>query len=510
VAAKTKKHQEQQSESSWQRFCHRFMFAEVDIASLAFFRIVFGLLMLWEVWTYLNHDFVNRLWVKPLILFPWIGFDWIQPWSGAGMNMHFTLLGLVAVGFALGLFYRLMAVLWCVGFVYVFMLDQTAYQNHFYLISLMSVFFVFMPLNRAWSLDAKIRPSIRSNTIPAWCLWTVRVQLGIVYFYGGIAKINGDWFAGEPLRAWLRYDPELPAIWQWLSQYEAVVYFMSYSGLLLDLFIFPLLVYRRTRIFAAVIVTSFHLMNMTIFNIGIFPWMMLFTTTLFFEPDWPRRLWAWIQRRRKKEEPTKSPSRETTPSDAPLRPLNARQQLGAALLVTYFVIQMLLPLRHHLYPGNAMWTTEGGYFAWHMRLFQKEGYALFKVRDPATGREWTVSPMAHMSPKRASLMTMYPDMILQYAYFLARDAGRNGIQDPEVRADIMLSMHGRPLERLVNPDVDLTKEQRGLHHKTWLMRRTEPLPDDPVPLRIQIERGEVNLEGIASVTPDGTTPGGYP
>ena len=31
-------------------------------------------------------------------------------------------------------------------------------------------------------------------------------------------------------------------------------------------------------------------MNASLFQIGVFPWVMIFLTTIFFAPDWPRRM----------------------------------------------------------------------------------------------------------------------------------------------------------------------------------------------------------------------------
>ena len=68
-----------------------------------------------------------------------------------------------------------------------------------------------------------------------------------------------------------------------------VVYSFVIGGLLLDLLVVPLLLWRRTRLFAFVAAVLFNLINAVIFDIGIFPWLMLGALLIFFPPDLPRR-----------------------------------------------------------------------------------------------------------------------------------------------------------------------------------------------------------------------------
>lgn len=157
--------------------------------------------MLWETWRYFSNGWIGAFWVEPAFHFTYYGFGWIQPWPGIGMYVHFAALAVLALLVALGLFYRMSIALFCVGFTYVFMLDQTAYQNHFYLVCLLSFLMIFVPANRVFSLDAMRRPG--GETVPAWSLWILRFQMGVVYFFGGIAKLNGDWLRGEPMTIWL-------------------------------------------------------------------------------------------------------------------------------------------------------------------------------------------------------------------------------------------------------------------------------------------------------------------
>src|SRR5215216_4921419 len=152
--------------------------------------------------------------LKPAVTFTYYGFSWVKPWPGRGMYIHFFVLGLAAVcvmaGMA-GLFYRIAAPVLFLAFTYTFLLDQTRYLNHFYLVCLISFLMCFLPAERAFSVDALLRRKIRSDVVPAWTLWLLRAQIGIPYFYGGIAKLNRDWiYGGEPMRSWLHPLTRVP------------------------------------------------------------------------------------------------------------------------------------------------------------------------------------------------------------------------------------------------------------------------------------------------------------
>lgn len=162
--------------------------APVDVASLACFRIAFGAVMAWEVVRYFQKGWISTYYIAPQFHFTYYGFGWVKPWPGPWMYVHFAVLGLASLGIAAGLWYRLSAVVFFLGFTYVFLLEQTNYLNHFYLITLLGFVMIFLPANRALSLDAWLRPALRSDYVPAWTLWILRIQIGLPYFFGGVAS----------------------------------------------------------------------------------------------------------------------------------------------------------------------------------------------------------------------------------------------------------------------------------------------------------------------------------
>jgi vitamin K-dependent gamma-carboxylase len=456
--------------------------APVDIASLACFRVAFGAVMVWEVYRYFSKGWIPSYYINPDFHFTYYGFGWLRPWPGDGMYLHFAALGVAAAGVMLGLFYRASAAAFFLGFTYVFLLDQARYLNHFYLISLIAFLMVFLPVHRALSLDARRRPDLRSDTAPFWALWLVRAQVGIPYFYGGLAKLNGDWLRAEPIRGWLASRPDFPVLGPYFGE-EWMVYTFAYGGLLLDLFIVPLLLWRPTRPFAFAAGLAFHGTNAVLFRIGIFPWMMMAATTIFFDPDWPRRL-GLMKAAATGSRPRPRRAAAERPGAVPRRP-----GLVVAAVAAWFAVQLLVPLRHFLYPGNVSWTEQGHRFAWHMKLRDKEARARFTVTDPADGSSWTVRPTECLTRLQSSKMSGQPDMILQFAQHVAEDARREGHASVQVRARVTASLNGREPQLLVDPEVDLAAVKRSLRHATWIVPLYQPLLAGP-PAREQGDTDE--------------------
>jgi hypothetical protein len=444
------------------------LFEPADIRPLVYFRVAFGAIAFWEVCRYVHHGWIERTYIKPSYHFTYVGFGWVRPWPGNGMHLHFLGLGVTSLLVATGFWYRPAMLLFASGFTYVFLLEKAHYLNHFYLLSLVSWLMAILPANRAASIDAWRNPSLRAATVPTWTIWLLAGQIAVAYVFGGVAKINRDWLRGEPMRRWLADREDLPIIGRYVRR-EWMVKLFAYGGLVFDLFAVPLLLNRRSRPLALPLVAGFHVMNDRLFRIGIFPWFMLASTVLYLPPSWLPWPRAWSL-------PTPEPARPIT--------LTSGQRLGAAALAGYALLQVLLPLRHFLYPGNVSWTEEGHRFAWHMKLRTKSGHALFHVTDLASGQHWTIKPAKNLTRRQRQRMATHPDMIVQFAHELARRFAEEGYPTVEVRAEVFASLNGRPNQRLIDPDVDLAKIRLlDLRPKSWIVPLTEPLAERRAPGR---------------------------
>jgi vitamin K-dependent gamma-carboxylase len=70
------------------------------------------------------------------------------------MYLHFVAIMCFGLLIAVGWFYRLATIGFAIAFIYVFLLDRTNYQNHYYLIGLFGCLLTLLPLNRNVSVDA--------------------------------------------------------------------------------------------------------------------------------------------------------------------------------------------------------------------------------------------------------------------------------------------------------------------------------------------------------------------
>lgn len=453
------------------------LFEPIDNSSLVVFRIAFGLVMLWEMNRYLSYGWVSAYYIDPPYNFPYIGFEWIRPWPGDWMYVHFYALALLAVFISLGLFYRISTILFFLGFTYVFMLEKGHYLNHLYLTCLVSFLMIFVPAHREFSLDVWRRPSIRSTTAPTWALVLLVAQFSIVYFYGGIAKLNPDWLRGEPMRIWMANETDFPLLGRWFTE-EWMVYAMSYGGLLLDLFIVPIILWPRTRWLGVIALVLFHRMNAEMFSIGIFPTFATAAIILFLPPSLPRRIVSYFQsnyrtRRRKKRD-----GRESETAAGEIVPFLQRplvQRLTVVFVLGYIGIHLLLPLRQHLYPGPTAWTDYGDRFAWRMMLNSKTGTIMYNITDPATGETWTVDPADYLTSGQLGNLDSHPEMHLQFSHYLADEWEKNGYENVEVRVDTAISLNGREPMPIVDPTVDLAAEDYRIGPYDWITSFDEQL-----------------------------------
>jgi hypothetical protein len=395
------------------------------------------------------------------------------------MYIHFLVLGLAAACVMVGFLYRIAAPVLFLAFTYSFLLDQTRYLNHFYLVCLISFVMCFLPAERAFSVDALLRRKIRSDVVPTWTLWLLRAQVGIPYFYGGIAKLNSDWIrGGEPMRIWLSPLARMPRFGHIFAA-DWVVYSFVIGGLLLDLLLVPLLLWRRTRLFAFAAGVLFNLINAVIFEIGIFPWLMMGALLIYFPPDLLRRFARAFMSPGEAfgdAEPSQaSATPETIAQGSSCLSLSTAQKLIAGLLAAYLAVQLFFPLRHYLYPGDVSWTEEGHNFAWHMKLRTKSGEAVFTVTHPRSGQTWTIKPEDYLESHQVTKVITKPDLVLQFSHYLAEEKRREGYDNVEVRARIMATLNGRQPQLLIDPNVDLAKEQVRLLPTPWIVPLTTPL-----------------------------------
>lgn len=445
---------------------HRLLFARMDIASLAVLRMLFGIIIMSEAWRYTDLIRIVAKFTRQDFYFKFRFFEWVGPISPEAMRWLFIAYFLSGLFITLGILYRPAIITAVVCISYIFLVDATNYLNHFYLVIIFTSLMFFVPAHRAWSVHVWIFPKSALQTVPAWCVWLLRFELGLVYSYAALAKMNVDWINGMPLFKWIGDKATATGPGQILS-WPILIYGFSYGGLVYDLLVTPLLLIKRTRAMAYCLCLSFHLTNYYLFNIGIFPWFMIATTTIFFEPDWPRSFLNFFL-----------PKRfvlVTLPSYVPRR-WNGWQTFGVSILAVHMVFQALFPLRHFVYPGYVGWDEEGHNFSWHMKLRGKHGSATFTVRDPETGRSQQIDTKRYLTKRQETKMVSRPELILQFAHFLRDTYTIKGEKPAEVYVESKIRLNSRKSQRLIDPSVNLAAEEDPLFApRKWVFPIRQPV-----------------------------------
>ena len=233
---------------------------------------------------FVSKGWVEKLYLEPSFHFSFYGFEWVKPF-GDMTYLLFVISCTSAFFVALGYKYRLSIIIFFLSFTYIELMDKTTYLNHYYFISILSFLMIFLPANSYFAIDSKLKGR-EFKKIPKWCTDCIKMLLFIVYFYSGLAKLNSDWLIeAQPLKIWLTSSYDLPIIGSTLMQQNWVHYAMSWGGMFYDLFIAFLLLYSRTRIFAFFLVVFFHLFTAILFPIGMFPYIMIVGSLIFFDPE---------------------------------------------------------------------------------------------------------------------------------------------------------------------------------------------------------------------------------
>ncbi len=419
------------------------LFRPVSIAPLVVLRLAFGSLLLYSTIRTWQEGWITELYIEPSYHFGF--FSWLKPLDANGMYMVFLLLGLSALGIILGLFYRISALLFFLLFTYCELLDKTYYLNHYYLVSLLTFWLILVPANRWYALDTLLFPKIKSATCANWHVLIFKIQLSIVYFFAGLAKVNPDWlFHAQPLATWLPGKYDLPVLGQWMH-YKETAFLFSWAGCIYDLTIWLFLWMKRTRGPAYVFVLVFHILTAILFpRIGMFPFIMITSTIIFFSPAWHKKVLAFLPF---------STSVDTYKSKGNQRP-KWSMYISATLFI-YFIVQFYLPLRYLQYPGNLFWHEKGYRFSWRVMLIEKNGYTSIILRDGVKNIQKEINQNKYLTAFQRQQMRSQPDMILQFARHIGDDFQDKHGYAPEIYVKSRLSLNGRRSQFFTNDTLDI-------------------------------------------------------
>ena len=432
---------------------NRWLFKQVDNSALVVFRALFGFLIAIEAFGAIFTGWIRRTLMEPEFTFNFIGFEFLQPLPGYGMLWYYGIMGVFGIFVMLGYRYRLSIICYGIMWSAVYLMQKSSYNNHYYLLMLLCFIMSFLPAHRWFSLDAKIKPEISKISMPRWVWVVIVLQLWIVYTYASVAKLYPDWLDGSFPALLMKSKANYWLVGEFLQQ-GWIRYAIAYFGLLFDLLIIPLLLWKRTRLPVFLMAIFFHLFNSFIFHIGIFPYMSLAFCIFFFPSE---KINKWFLRNKKKY----------YDKDEIIIP-PYRNFLIAAMGI-WFVIQISLPLRHWFFQDDVLWTEEGHRLSWRMMLRGKSGRIAFKVVEKGTSDTIYIDKNEYLSRKQLLAIPTKPDMIWQFSQRIEEEYAEKGKQ-VEIYAEGKIGVNGGPYKPLIDPKVDLAAEKwQHFQHHDWIL-----------------------------------------
>jgi hypothetical protein len=431
---------------------NNFLFKHIDNSALIVFRIIFGLLVFLESIGAIFTGWVKRTLIEPEFTFSFIGFEWLQPLPGNWMYLYYVIMGMFGLLVMVGYKYRWSVITFTIMWAMTYLMQKSSYNNHYYLLILLSGIMAILPANTYLSVDAKLNPGIKSNSMPQWCSYLLIAQMLIVYTYGAIAKIYPDWLDTTFMEILLKSKEHYYIIGD-LLQSKSVHYFLVYGGILFDGLVIPLLLYKPTRNFALYVSIFFHLFNSIVFQVGIFPYLSLAFILFFYEPKVIQTIFLEKKSFYDKGEV-----------------INDRNRKPFLVLITiYLLVQLILPIRHWFIDDNVLWTEEGHRMSWRMMLRSKSGRSYFYVIDKNTNKKTVVDLNEYLTKKQKHQVSTKPDVIWQFAQRIKQQYESVG-QDVSVYVDSYISVNGRTYKKLIDPETDLANiEWNAFKHSPWLL-----------------------------------------
>lgn len=437
----------------------------IDNSQLIVFRIFFGILMFVESIGAIFTGWVKETFVEPSFTFNFIGFEFLQVIVGPQAYFIYVLMGVFGLMIAFGYRYKVGIIGFTLLWGATYLAQKSHYNNHYYLVWLISFFMCFLPAHHSNSFDVKQNRVKKRLYCPQWCTWLLMLQIAIVYFYAAIAKVYPDWLQGKPIEIWYSYKTFETPFWSQdfaaqLQQFftsKSTVLFFSYTGILFDLLVIPFFLWNKySRTFALVASLIFHLTNSIIFQIGIFPYFALAFAVFFYKPGFIRRLFF------KRKEPFQT-----------VQNINLSKRFSPVqiLLIIFIGIQVLLPIRHHFIPGKVLWTEEGHRLSWRMMLRTKFANSSFKMIDNETGEEQKINALDFVSYNQYRDLQAKPDMIWQFAQYLEKHfEQQEQYNDVSIYVNAQVGVNGRVKSQLTNDKIDIANQKwKTFGHQDWLL-----------------------------------------
>lgn len=424
----------------------------IDNAPLLLFRIILGALIMAQCFLDIKKGWVKTGFIDPTVSLPFIGFEFLVPFPGIGMYVYFAIMGICGLAVLLGYKYRFSLLTFTVLWTGIYLMQKTYYNNHYYLLILVCIIMFFLPANRYASLDVKFNQKLKSLSMPQWCSWILILQMAIVYFFGAVAKLYPDWLNGTVTGILFPGIANHPLV-AFFFKGNSFALFIAYAGILFDALIIPALLWKKTRNYAVIAGVFFHLFNSYALSIGIFPYFAFSTILFFYPPETIRKLFF-----------RKKPSLEGVEL-----PNYNSSKIILWIFILFFILQMMLPLRHWFIKGDVLWTEEGHRMSWRMMLRDKKGKTSFRVLDKKTNQQITYDLKDKLTKPQLAFVATKPDGMWQMAQHIKKEFAQKGIE-VQIFIDSELSINRKPYKLFIDPRVDFAQAKWNyFRHNDWII-----------------------------------------
>ena len=393
-------------------------------------------------------------------------------------------MALCGVAIAVGYRTRSAAVCFAVVFSYCELIDAALYLNHYVYVTMAALLIAALPVGSMWSLDARAGRVARSATVPAVVVWLLRLQtrrrLPVRRPRQAQRRLalrrRCRCGSGSPT------GPTCPSSVRWLDE-PAVAYRRQLGGRG---------VRPHHRVAAAVAADSrpsptsrsiaFHL-STTMFQIGIFPWVMILRTPIFFDPDWPFvSRGEGTFRSTHRSRPSAASGGDTAKPDR--RGLGDPDPIVVASSLPWWSSlgraaggdsrpALPHPWRRALDGGGVLRLVPGD--------AQREGRDGTSSPSPTSTRDrpGEVDPDLVLTEWQEKQAAARPDLLLAAAHLVADHYGERA-STSRCAPTRGCRVNGRPRQRMVDPAVDLAAVDR------WAPASSYLLPFDPPVRRVTL------------------------
>lgn len=442
---------------SWVNKFKQYLFKEHSAASLGLFRMLLGIVLFAQTLWFINTEFLLENVFNPTLHFKFYYFKFLDPLPKPLMKMMMGGMLIASLLIALGRFLKLSLFFFGLSFTYLWLLDKSYFNNHYYFISLLVFLLLFTNADYWGSFRNKTQ---QNSSVPYWQVFIIKFQIFIVFFIAGINKINYYWIVDfQPIKHILETKAALND-YEWLTNNFTFAFF-SWSGLLFDLFIGFLIWSSKTRKYALIIYIMFNLLNFWLFydigEIGLFPFLLLACFSIFINPEFIKENLGWLNK-----------SKSSTNS------IELKNTTNSTLIISfisiYIVLQVLIPFRYLLFDNHVDFSGKGQRFAWRMKIMYKVPEMHFYLVEEGSDQKMEVNVGNFLTTKQYTNLIYYPDFIPPVAKYIKEEGVRRGLKNPKVVADFEIGFMGYDKQYLVNSELDLsTVEYNPFENSDWIM-----------------------------------------